>query len=256
MPETNESEVPTASPKTRRQNERTEAKFYEDVNKLIAEAESAGDNYQPPNPIAAVASLKAKRDASLASRAAKQVDDAAEETERNNRENLFKPLDKDLTSLVAYAKSAGKKPNEIAALDSIARKIKGLRAEAIEEGDGNRHVSVSNRAYVSRTDNYAQFIEQYDALGITTNEEFYKAATHRTKLAAYQAANNAVITSEAQANASQAQHDQITYLDEDSLINACISSKEYFKSKFKITHYKNIAKTRFVLPSRLRKKKG
>ena len=67
--------------------------------------------------------------------------------------------------------------------------------------------------------------------------------------------NEAVITTEAKANRSQTEYDQITYTDEDSLLNACISSKAYFKSKFKNTHYKNIAKTRFIMPSRLRKKK-
>jgi len=253
MPETIGNETPV-SPAARKSSERTEAKFFEDVDKLIAEAESADTAYQPPNPNASAANLKAKRDASLAGRAAKKVKDVAEETMRNDRENLYKQLEKDLTSLVAYAKSAGKKPNEIAALESIARKIKGIRAETIDENDGNRHISVSNRAYVSRADNYAEFIEQYDALAIPTTEDFYKAATHRTKLAAYQAANNAVITAEAQANAEQMEFDQITYTDEDSLINACISSKEYFKSRFRDSHYKNISKTRFVLPSRLRKK--
>jgi len=254
MPETNGNENPV-SPKTRRQNERTEARFFEDVNKIIAEAESAGAEYKPPGAIASAASLKAKRDASMAKRTAKQADDADEEAERNDRENFYKPMDKELTSLVAYAKSARKKPNEIAALDTIARKIKGIRAESIEENDGNSHISVSNRAYVSRADNYARFVEAYAALEIETEEDFYKAATHRAKAAEYQSANERVITKEAKANASQTLYDQITYTNEDSLINACISGKAYMKSKFKDTHYKNIAKTRFVLPSRLRKKK-
>lgn len=254
MPETIGNETPV-SQTARKSSERTEAKFFEDVNKLIAEAESADTAYQPPNPNASSANLKTKHDASLAGRAAKKVKDVAEETMRNDRENLYKPLDKDLTSLIAYARSAGKKANEIAALETIARKIKGIRAEAIDENDGNRHISVSNRAYVSRADNYAEFIEQYASLAIPATDDFYKAETHRAKLAAYQAANNAVITSEAQANAAQMEFDRITYTDEDSLINACISSKEYFKSKFRDSHYKNISKTRFVLPSRLRKKK-
>jgi hypothetical protein len=254
MPETNGNENPV-SRTTRRQNERTEARFFEDVNKIIAEAESAGAEYKPPNPIAASVAIKAKRDASLAQRGVKQADDADEEAERNDRENLYKPMDKELTSLVGYAKSAGKAENEIAALESIARKIKGVRAEAIDEDDGNSHISVSNRAYVSRADNYARFVEAYAALEIATEEDFYKPETHRAKAAEYQSANNRVITKEAKANQSQALYDQITYSDEDSLMNACISGKAYMKSKFKDTHYKNIAKTRFVLPSRLRKKK-
>jgi hypothetical protein len=254
MPETNGNENPV-SPQTRRQNERTEARFYEDVNKFIAEAESAGAGYKPPNAMATVAALKAKRDASLAQRGVKQADDADEEAERNDRENFYKPMDKEVTSVVGYAKAAGKKENEIAALETLARKIKGVRAKAIDENDGGNHISVSNCAYVSRADNYAQFVEAYAALEIETDEEFYEAETHRAKAAEYQAANNRVITKEAKANASQALFDQITYLGKDSLINGCISGKAYMKSKFKDTHYKNIAKTRFELPSRLRNKK-
>jgi hypothetical protein len=255
MPETIGNENPV-SPSARRQNERTEAKFYEHGEQLIAETENvAAGVYQPPNPIATNASLKAKRDASMAKRAVKQADDAAEEAERNDRENLYKPMDKELTSLVGYAKSAGKRENEIAALRSIANKIKGIRAEAIAEDDANRHISVSNRAYVTRADNYARFVEAYAALEIDTTDDFYKAETHRAKAAAYQTANNSVISKEAKANATQSEYDQITYLSEDSYLNACISAKEYFKSKFKDTHYKNIAKTRFELPTRLRKNK-
>ncbi|MGC2237813.1 MAG: hypothetical protein WA584_16735 [Pyrinomonadaceae bacterium] len=255
MPETigNENAV---SPKTRRQNERTEARFFEDGNKVIAETESvAAGEYQPPNSISTTVSLKTRRDASLAQRGIIQTDDADEEAGRNNRENLYKQMDKDLTRLVGYAKSAGKKENEIAALESISNKIKGVRAETIAEDDTNRHISVSNRAYVSRADNYSRFVEAYDALEIETSEDFYKADTHRDKAAEYQTANNRVITAEAKSNASQSLYDQITYTGDDSYLNALISSKEYFKSKFKDTHYKNIAKTRFVMPSRLRKKK-
>lgn len=255
MPETNGNEN-AVSPKTRRQNERTEAKFFEDGNKLIAEIENvvAGE-YKPPNSIAAVAGLKAKRDASAAKRGEKQTFDAAESAARDDRENLYKSMDRELTRIVVYAESSGKKPNEIAALRSIANKIKGVRAEDIKEDDANRHVSVSNRAYVTRADNYARFAEAYAALEIETDEEFYKPETHRAKAAAYKAANDRVISAEAKANAAQSEYDQITYTNEDSYLNALISAKAYLKSKFKATHYKNIAKTRFETPSRLRQKK-
>jgi hypothetical protein len=250
MPETNENPV---SQTARRQNERTEARFFEDGNKLIDESELvAAGEYQPPNPMSATANLKAKRDASNARRGVKQTDDAAETAESDDRENLYKQMDKDVTRIVTYAKSAGKKENEIGALETIANKIKGIRAETIAEDDTNRHISVSNRAYVSRADNYARLIEQYAALEIDTTEEFYKADTHRDKAAEYKAANDRNIAVQAKANHSQMLFDQITYTNEDSYMNALISGKAYMKSKFKDTHYKNIAKTRFVMPSRLR----
>jgi hypothetical protein len=254
MPEENENPVPQPAKK---RNERTEAKFFEDVDKIIAEAERLGAEYDPPNPMASLVNLKAKRDAALAKRAENQAAQSAEEQTRNTRENLFKPLGSEVTSLVGYARSAGKAANEVAALRSIARDIKGTRARAIDPADGAPRISVANLSYVTRADNYAQFIEQYDTLAITTKEDFYKPATHRAKLDALRAANTAVITAEANTNTSSEQLDKLAYTDADSLLNACISAKAYIKSKYKTTGqpYKNIAKTRLELPTRLRKKK-
>lgn len=240
----------------RKRNERTEAKFFEDADKIIAEAERLGAEYKPPSPIAELASLKAKRDAALAARAANQATAATEETKRNDRENLFKPLGKDVTSLVGYARSAGRAANEIHALQTIARDIKGTRARPVDPNDNSPRNSVANLSYVTRADNYAEFIEQYDALNIATTEDFYKPATHRDKLADLRAATQAVITAEAASNTTGEALDNLTYLDDGSLLNACVSAKAYIKSKYGTTGqpYKNIAKTRFELPSRLRKK--
>ena len=49
MPETNESEVQTTSQIQRKRNERTEAKFFEDAEKIIAEGERLGTEFEPPN---------------------------------------------------------------------------------------------------------------------------------------------------------------------------------------------------------------
>ena len=257
MPETIGNAVPV-SQTTKKRNERTEAKFLEDVNKIIAEAERLAAEFDPPNDIAKLANLQTRRDATLAGRTANQANEAAEETTRNNRENLFKSLNSDVTRLVVYAKSAGKLPNEIAALQSIARDVKGTRAKAIDLNDGKQHISVANLSYASRADNYAQFIEQYDTLAIKTTEDFYKTATHRAKQTALAAANNSVINGEAASNTSGEALDKLAYTDADSLLNACISAKAYIKSKYgtKGQPYLNIAKTRFILPTRLRKKSG
>lgn len=254
--ESNGNPTPVSNPARRAsRNERTEAKFLEDVEKIIAEAERLGADYQPPNPPAKIASLKAKRDATLDGRAAHQASQATEEQARNSRENLFKPLVGDVTRLVSYAKSAGKAENEIDALKSIARLIKGGRAAPVDPNSKAPQISTSNLSYVTRADNYARFIEQYDTLAIETTEDFYKTATHRAKQAALAAANNAVITAEADSNTSGEALDKLAYTDADSLLNACVSAKNYIKSKYKTTGqpYQNIAKTRFTLPSRLRR---
>lgn len=250
MPE--EPEVPTP-PKKR--NERTEAKFLEDAEKLIAEAVREGAEYNPPNPFAALDKLQAKRDVVLAQRTANQANDATEETKRNLRENLYKVLNGDVRSLVDYTKSSGKPQNDIDALVSIAREIRGGRATPVKEGSSS--ISVSHLSYVSRADNYARFIEQYDSLAIATTEDMYKAATHRAKLAALQQSTADVLTSEANSNTSGELLDKLAYTEADSLMNGCISGKNYIKSKYGPNGepYKNIAKTRFALPSRLRPKK-
>lgn len=253
MPEINESEVPKTSQSIKR-SERTEAKFFEHVELMIAEGERLGAAYDPPNSNATVANLKATRDAALAARAANQASEAAEENERRQRENLFKPLNSDVTGLVGYARSYGVAPNQLDALQSIARDVKSQRAEAVDKRDGKRHISVSNASYATRADNYARFIEQYETLAIPTNEDQFKPATHRAKQAALAAANNSVITADSNTNTTGEQLDKLAYTDADSLMNACIPAKAYILSKYKKTGqpYKNIAKTRFRLPSRLR----
>ena len=255
MPEPITAENPV--PKTaRKRSERTEAKFLEDVDKIIAEAERLGAAYDPPNDIAKLPALKSKREAVALARTANQSNDATEESERNRRENLYKPLSKEVTAVVNYVKSAGKAENEVAALRSTARTIKGERAKSLDPTDGGNHISVSKMSYASRADTYAEFIEQYAALGIKTTEEMYQPATHRAKLAALQAANASVLNAEAAANTTGEQLDKLSYTDTDSLINGCISAKSYLKSKYGTTGqpYKNIAKTRFEIPARLRRK--
>lgn len=257
MPEMNENEVPTTPQTTKKHNERTEARYFEDVDKIIAEAERLGADYQPPNEIAKVVNLKAKRDAARAQRTAYQAAIAEKETVKNRRERLYQPLNSHLASLVAYVKSAGVPNNDLNALKSIAREVKGGRAQSIDPNDGARHISVANLSFASRADNYALFIEQYDALGIATNEDLYKTATQRAKLAAIRDANAGVIAAESNTDTASERLDRLAYLDNDCTLNGCISAKEYIKSKYKTVGqpYKNIAKTRFVLPSRLRKKK-
>lgn len=248
-------EAPTVPEPPKKRNERTEAKFFEDVDKLIAEAERLGAEYNPPNEIAKLANLKAKRDAALEQRTVNQATKAEEEAARNRRENLYRSLRGDVRSLVDYAKSSGKPKNELDALNSIARQIGGGRAKPVGEGGAaGGSVSVSHLSFASRADNYSRFIEQYAALGIATTEDMYKAETHRAKLTAMRQASADVIAAQAAANTSGEAFDKLVYTDADSLLNGCVAAKAYIKSKFKASGapYKNIAKTSFSLPTRLR----
>lgn len=260
MPETGDDQVPNQANTTKKRNERTEAKFFEDADRVIAQASDLGAEYNPPREIAEVANLKAKRDATAAARTAHQANLAAEESKRNQRENLYKSLNGDVTKLTDYAKAAGMSGNEIEALKAVSRDIKGRRASSArsntsgENGGENNRVSVANLSYVTRADNYARFIEQYDALNIATDEDMYKAATHRAKLAALRQASGDVIETEADSNSSSEKLDRLTYTDADSLMNSCIAAKTYILAKYGKTGqpYKNIAKTRFVMPQRLK----
>ena len=88
-------------------------------------------------------------------------------------------------------------------------------------------------------------------------EDQFKAATHRAKHAALVAANNSVIALETNSNTSNERLDKLAHTDTDSLLNACVSAKGYIKSKYGASEqsYKNIAKKRFDIPTRFRKKR-
>lgn len=246
--ETLDNEAPETP--RRRVNERTEAKFFEDADKVYAEAENLGSAYLPPNDIAELVHLSRKRTAARAARTANQSDIADEESARNRRQNLYKSLAKEVTSSINYAVSAGASKNDIEALRSISRSLTGTRAGR----RGANSVSVSNKSYASQADNYARFIEQYEALNIPTTEDKFKVETHRARLQELLDANAAVITAEAKSNNSGNLYDRITFLDEDSLLKSCVAAKAYIKSKYKDEQpYKNIAKTRFELPTRFRR---
>lgn len=252
MPEDDNVENPVEepTPKTKKRNEKTEAKFLEDADKLIAEAERLGAEYVPPSVFAQVVPLKAKRDAVRAQRTVSQSDAAKLEDERNKREILYKAVRSDVGSLVEYAKSASVPANQVDALRSIYREMRGVRAGTA----GENSISVSHQSYASLADTYARFIEQYDVLDLKSTEDIYKASTYRAKLAAIQQANLDVIGAQSKADTSSQIFDQLAYVDADSLLNGCILGKSYIKSKYKTKGepYKNISKTRFVMPSRFR----
>lgn len=258
MPETGDDQVPNQATKPKKRNERTEAKFFEDAERVTAQAEDLGADYNPPRDIAKIVNLKAGYAAAVAARTAHQANLAAEESKRNQRENLYKPLNGDVTKLIDYAKAAGVAANEIEALKAISRDIKGQRAEAVKpnaSGESGKNISVANLSYATRADNYSRLIEQYDALNVETTEDIYKASTHRARLDALRQANTEVINAESDSNVSAGQLDKLSYTDADSLLNSCIAAKTYILAKYGKNGqaYKNIAKTRFDLPSRLRR---
>lgn len=260
MPETIDETVPA----TKKRNERTEAKFFESAERIIAEAEREGAEYQPPNDIAKLIPLKAEYAAALAQRTLNQQKRAAEEAARNARENLYSTVKSDVSRLTAYAKSAGRAANDIDALKAVARDVSGRRAKpkppanstggAPSAGGESGTISVSQQSYAGIADSYSRFIEQYDTLAITTEEAMYRADTHRDKLDALRQSNTGVINAVAASNTSGEALDRLAYTDADSLLNACVSAKQYIKSKYGTTGeaYKNISGTRFEIPSRLR----
>lgn len=100
-----------------------------------------------------------------------------------------------------FFEDADKLIAKIEALKAIARDIKGQCPKPVNKNDGATHISVANLSYVTRADNYARFIEQYDSLSIDTNEEMYMPSTHRAKLDALRGA-----TSERNRRRSQIKH--------------------------------------------------
>lgn len=249
-PTENSNENPTPKPKKR--NERTEAKFLEDADKLIAEGERLGAEYMPPNPAAQIAPLKAKRDAVRAQRTVQQDKRADVDVVSNQVEILFKPLNSRVSSVVGYVESAGKPAQDVDLLRSTARLISGKRAGTVDPNGGS--ISVSHLFRATRADNFAVFIEQFDALDLKSTEDIFKVETLRGELAAMRQALSDLIAAEAAANTADEAFDKLAYTDADSLLNGCVSGKKYIKSKYKTTGepYKNIAKTRFEMPSRLR----
>ena len=247
-----ENTVEEPAPKPKKRNEKTEAKFLEDVDKLIAEAERLGAEYTPPSAFAQVVPLKAKRDAVRLQRTVQQDKQADVDVLSNNVELLFKPLNSRVSGVINYTESAGRPENDVEMLRSTGRLISGKRAGAVDPN--GRSVSVSHLYRATRLDNFSVLIEQYDALDLKDPEDMFKVETLRAELAEMRQGLDDLLAAQTAADTADEKFDQLAYTDADSLLNGCVSGKGYIKSKYttKGEPYKNISKTSFRLPSRFR----
>lgn len=249
MPDEIPNENPTPASRRHSVSERTTAKFFEEVEILLAEIKRLKNEYLPPNGIAAVTHIETQLEATLALRTAHQDLTAGEETERNNRQNVYQPLNSMTTATTQYVKSAGRPANEVAALRSLGNEIKGIRASPT----GGNSISSANTSYASKADKFALFIEQYESLNLPTTEAEFTVETHRNLLAALRASNTAVINSQTAELGARNAFDKKTYTDADSLRNSCLAAKFYLKAKKNLkSSYDIVSKFRFEMPSRLR----
>jgi len=241
-------------------SEQTEAKLFTNLENLVNGVTTLGAEYMPPNPNAATAALTANLNAAKSLRADFQAKSAVEETTRNGREMLFKPISTLMSAIINYGKASGWETNELDTMRSLVRQVTGKRAAPkaadnpltpLDETSNN--ISAAQTSYANKADGFAQFVETVRTKsGYKPDEDQFKLITLDTQVAALNAANAGVSVADAATRQSRTALDAVLYTGAANFVDAGNASKNYLKAAFpKHPVYQSLKNIRFRKPARL-----
>lgn len=171
----------------------------------------------------------------------------------DDRENIFKPLNRDLTKLrKAYKATDGVTQVQLEDLMTIIRKLKGTgKAKAIISTDptvAQDNYSTSQMSYDQRTNNMDLLISLLqNTPNYAPNEEEYTIATYQDKKAKMLQKTQAVANAFVPLNNARSTRNNILYLSADNLVDTANKAKDYLFTIFDAnsSQYKAIAKIKF-----------
>jgi hypothetical protein len=225
---------------------------------LISYVKGYRESYNPSNQLIAVPSLE--NILSIATLNLEQVSNviANYNAAVSGRELLFAPLSKLVTRAMNFLKSTGVPDQVYDQVNTVARKVKGTRASAIdkpeppaeEEGPkpGKRHVSASQMGYDSRAENFSRFIQLLAGIPqYNPNESDLKTESITTYDGELKTSNSAVTDTEVVLSSARLDRNRILYADVSGLCDVAMAVKNYVIAIFGATspQYKQISKIAF-----------
>lgn len=171
----------------------------------------------------------------------------------NEREEIFKPLNKELTKLKkAYKATEGVTQAQLDDFMTIVRKLKGIKkskdnpsADPNEEQDS---YSISQLSYDQRTNTMALLISLLKHTpNYNPNENEYQIATYEAKKAAMLAKTQAVANTFVPLNNARSARNTILYNSNDNLVDIAGKAKTYVSTILNADseQYKAIARIKF-----------
>jgi len=231
------------------------AKNIANLNTLNTHILALGNTYNPSNPNLAIHNLQALYTTALAQQQDVNNLVAPYALAVDEREQLFKPLSKEITKLrKAYKATQGVTPAQVEDFMSIARKIKGENrtttksSQATTPQPEQTSHSNSQMSYDQRTNNFQQLIALLqNTPNYNPNETEYQVPTYQAKHALMLQKTQAVANTYVPLNNARSQRNNTLYQTENNLVDTANKAKDYIATILDTssTQYKAIARLKF-----------
>lgn len=171
----------------------------------------------------------------------------------DERELIFKPLNRELTKLrKAYKATEGVSQAHLEDFMTIVRKLKGVRKTTLStstdpEEEKLSH-STSQLSYDQRTNNMDMLISLLqNTPNFSPNEAEYQIATYQAKKAAMLQKTQAVINAYIPLNTARSARNKTLYISDDNLVDLAHKAKDYLYTILDANsaQYKAISKIKF-----------
>lgn len=171
----------------------------------------------------------------------------------DEREVIFKPLNRELTKLrKAYKATEGVTQVQLEDFMTIVRKLKGVRKTAIATStnpdEAQVNYSTSQMSFDQRTNNMDLLISLLqNTPNYNPNETEYKTATYQDKKAQMLLKTQAVADTYVPLNNARSTRNNSLYLSEDNLVDIANKAKDYLFTILDANsaQYKAISKIKF-----------
>ena len=229
------------------------AKNIANLNLLNTNILSVGAIYNPSNPKLLLTNLQNIYTSAFTQQESVNNLVAPYSVAVDEREVIFKPLNRELTKLrKAYKATEGVTQVQLEDFMTIVRKLKGVRKTATitstnpEEAQVN--YSTSQMSYDQRTNNMDLLIALLqNTPNFNPNETEYKIVTYQDKKAKMLAKTQAVANTFVPLNNARSSRNNTLYLSDDNLVDTANKAKDYLFTILDASsaQYKAIAKIKF-----------
>ena len=222
------------------------------LNLLNTNIIAVGAKYNPSNPKLILAQMQNMYNVNFANQENVNNKVAPYTVAVDEREIIFKPLNRDLSKLrKAYKATEGVTEVQVEDLMTIIRKLKGVRKKIKESTDPNVaqiNYSTSQMSYDQRTNNMDLLISLLqNTTNYNPNETEYKVQTYQNRKVDMLAKTQIVANTFVDLNSSRTTRNESMYNAEDNLVDIANRAKDYLFTILDSDspQYKAIAKIKF-----------
>lgn len=229
------------------------AKNIANLNLLNTNIIALGTTYNPSNPKLFLTNLQNMYTTALSQQENVNNLVAPYSIAVDEREAIFKPLNRELTKLrKAYKATEGVSQAELEDFMTVIRKLKGVRknsavASSDTEEETNSH-STSQMSYDQRTNTMVLLISiLQNTPNYNPNENEYKVSTYQAKKVSMLSKTQAVADTFIPLNNARSTRNNTLYNSEDNLVDTANKAKDYLFTILDSdsVQYKTISKIKF-----------